>query len=151
MKKTLVESAERYLGEDEDPNNNVKLFVTHLSKEVSEDSYGEGEIGKRQLQMDEKIGKMFGSFDEFKKYAEKIWWGGYFNDAEAWSVIDNRIIYQQLENENGDSVVDSDPEYKKFVAGEINLWSATYDFLVELIVPSRTDEEFVRKFTGIKN
>ena len=151
-KKTLVESAQRWLDEDvikEANESNVKLFVKHMTKEIVEDDYNEGEVGQRKMTADEIIGKKFNSFDDFKKYAEKMW---YFKDAEnAWVVIDNRIIYDRLENDNGDVVEDSDPEYAEFKDGKKSLWSASYDFVVELIAEVKTDEEAVREFTGIKN
>ena len=148
--KTLVESAEKYLMEDgEVTQSGVKLFVKSMSKEVVQDSYEQGEQGDRQLQLDEKIGKTFDSFDDFKKYAEKMWY--FKNSDSAWVVIDNRIIYDQLENGDGDSVDEGDPEFSKWKSGEVELWNATYDFVCELIVPSNTDEEALRAFTGIKN
>jgi hypothetical protein len=150
--KTLVESAQRWLDEDvikEANESNVKLFVKHMIKEVAEDNYEQGEIGKRKLVADEKIGKKFDSFDDFKKYAEKMW---YFIDAEnAWVVIDNRILYDRLEDDEGNVIETSDVAYREFKEGKRNLWSASYDFVVELIAEVKTDEDSIREFTGIKN
>jgi hypothetical protein len=153
MKKTIVESAQRYLEEDEipqRPQSGVKLFVSHMAKEITEDNYEQGEIGERQLQMDEKIGKTFDSFDDFKKWLEKEY-ALNCSDNDSWAVINNRLIFQQSEDQDGMTIEQGDRRFEQFKKGEINLWTADYDFVVELIVPSKTDEEDVRAFTGIQN
>ena len=146
--QNLVESANRYLIEDEVikevSEGGVNLFVDHLAKEVSEDNYEEGEIGDRQLIMDEKIGKKFDSFDAFKKYCSDTWG---LEDNQGWSVVDNRLTYQRLENDQG---IEASPlEQGLWKKGKRKLWSADYDFVVELILPSKTDEDSIRQFTGL--
>lgn len=150
QKKTLVESAERFLGEDqvlsEANTSDYKLLVTHMMKEITEDSFEQGEIGQNRLIQDEKIGKKFDSFDEFKKYCEKDW--GLESTEDSWVVIDNQIIYDRLENENGD--VASEIQIEKWKQGREKLYSANYVFLVELITSSENEDD-IRDWTGIKN
>lgn len=148
--KTLIESAERFLGEDQvlsEANiSDMNLLVTHMTKEVTEDSFEEGEIGQSQLVQYEKIGKKFASFDEFKKYCEKDW--GLESTEDSWVVIDNRIIYNRLEDEQG--IEPYPTELTDWKQGKKKLYSASYDFLVELITSSENEDD-IREWTGIKN
>lgn len=149
MKKTLLESAERFFSEDEllaEANTSeYKLLVTYMSKEITEDSYEEGEIGQRQLVQEEKIGKKFDSFDAFKKYCADTW---SLDEADGWSVIDNRLIYSCMETEEGHTPFPNETEQWK--QGKKTLYSADYDFSVELVT-SISDEDNIREWTGIKN
>jgi hypothetical protein len=154
-KNPIVENAQRWLEEDEeiikeDTTTTTKLYVDTMIKEAEEDNYENGaDPSTRKMVMHEKIGKIFDSFEDFKKYCEKTW--GLEGDESAWVVIDNRIIFNQLEDVNENKITINDPEYKEFKEGKINLYIADYDFNVYLIIPSKSDEEAIRKFTGIKN
>lgn len=149
-KKTLIESAERFLGEDqvlsEANTSDMKLLVTHLAKEAVEDSFEQGEIGNLQLVMDEKIGKIFNSMAEFQKYCKDSW--GLEDKKDNWSVIDNRLIYSSLEDEEG--IAPYPTELADWKKGKKKLYSVYYDFVVQLIT-SVKDENEIKNWTGITN
>lgn len=143
-----IEKASKYLFEynfEEAEKSSKKLLVKHLSKDITEDNYDEGEIGNRQTVLDEKIGKVFDSFEDFYQYVNKTWGLGQKN---SYGVIDNRIYYNCLEDEDANTIEVSDDLYKKFQNGEINLYSADYDFLVS-IIEENDSEEAIKQFTDL--
>ena len=151
--QTFMEAASKYMFDHDlneaDNNGGVILHVENMTKEIVEDSYEEGEIGNRQLVHDEKIGKDFNSIAEFKEYCNKNF--GIPNNPDYYVVIDNRIIATRTEDQNGNEITPNDSEWKDFIAGNTNLFTASYDFLCQLIVPKETTEEALREFTGISN
>lgn len=131
----------------EEEEKGQEILVSHMSKEIEEDKYNEGVVGNRQLVLDEKIGKTFPSFQKFKDWLE-LTYGLDTKKDNAFVVIDNRVIYDQLETaEGGEPTKEETERWKKDM---ITLYNATYDFLCSVVVRSEKEDD-IRKFTGIKN
>jgi hypothetical protein len=80
---------------------------------------------------------MFDSYKDLKEYLVKHLY--LTKDDNAYIAFeDGRIDVQQIESDDGYLVTDRDSEYKQWVEGEINLWSATYSIYVEVIDDPRT-------------
>jgi hypothetical protein len=115
------------------------LIITHALKSTEIDSYKDGcnPETRQEWELNWK-----GEYESLKDMAEKLG-----HDQESATVIDNRVIFQRLENAEGWEL--SEREIALWKAGKIEAYSATYDYYI--LIGAEPTEEQLREITGIKN
>ena len=115
----------------------TKIFVTHAYKNVTEDSYEQGEIGKTTANdfSHGVKGKMFSSIEEL---ADKSFLSSKHN---SWSVMEDRILFSRMEDEDGNEVDEKSNLFKNFKEGKINLYSCMYEFYVKIVKTEKIEDE----------
>lgn len=109
----------------------IVYAVTHVEKEITEDSYEKGEVGKIECVMSEKVNIAADSLPLLFSMLK----GGYCVFLEEISVNDlenaevHGFEYCQLENVNGNRTTPY--ERGEWKAGRLKLWNARYWFTLE--------------------
>ena len=124
----------------------TKILVTYMSKDVTEDKYGEGESRDTQTIMDEKVHLAAFPRDVKNLLAERY---GLPDRPENWMVFDGRLICEVLEDADGTEATEG--EVNAWKQGRLPLWAARYDFNVMVISEKKTTSKELTRLTGIKN
>ena len=121
-----------------------RLYVTHAWKEWAEDSYGDGEIGRRnEYDMSRDAQGVYNSWQQIAKAL------GLTEDPEAWIGFDGpRLLCQQLEDDDGTEAFPE--EIERWKKGELRLWSATYNFEIQLVTEKTPTAKELSDITGLK-
>ena len=121
----------------------IEFLVTSCEKLATEDNYENGEIGNTQFSNISGIkGKSFSDINELAKKADLS------ADYDKWCVTEDRLSHSRMEDENGSEVESDSNLYKEFKAGEINLYSATYEFFVQIIEPKKIENKELADLLG---
>ncbi len=119
------------------------LLVTFATKDITEDNFENGQDGDTRTS---DIDGFEGLYDSFETLCKNL---GFPSDPSKWYCIDDRIIYSQLENANGDLVTETDAEYEAWKKGEIKLYAADYDFSIKFVSKEKTKSSEIEEKLGI--
>ena len=120
------------------------LLVTFATKDVTEDNFENGQDGDTTTN---DITEFEGLYDSFDALCKKL---GFPNDPTKWCCIDDRIIYNQLEDTDGDPIEMDSQEYESWKKGEITAYSCDYDFSIKFVPKGATTSAEIEKNLNIK-
>lgn len=119
------------------------LLVTFATKDITEDNFENGQDGDTKTS---DIDGFEGLYDSFEALCKNL---GFPSDPTKWYCIDDRIIYSQMENANGDLVTETDADYEAWKKGEVKLYAADYDFSIKFVSKEKTNSSEIEEKLGI--
>lgn len=111
------------------------IHVTGIEKMVEKDSFSEGvDPLSTQTTLSEGDQGVFNSPESMLNALNKKF--GLSTDLNDWGVMEGekgRLLYQNMEDENGMEVSKGEQKYKEWEAGRIDLYAATWDVYVQFV------------------
>jgi len=125
----------------------TSFIVTSAEKRVTKDSYEHGEDPDSTQTHDMSSGAQ-GNYTSVLDLAKDL---SISDDHNSWIIMDNRLLCQVMEDENGSEVDENSPTFAKFKAGEIDLYASEYDFHIEIVIKKEFGSQELSTMLGVKN
>ena len=123
------------------------FIVTRAEKRVTKDSYEHGE-DPDTTQTHDMTSEAQGNYTSVQELAENL---SISNDHNSWIIMDDRLLCQVMEDEDGSEVDKNSPTFAQFKAGEIDLYASEFDFHIEIVLKKEFSSEELSTMLGVKN
>ena len=142
---TTINKWKMHINENNEQSS-FEILIKDDTKRITKDNFEKGEDPNTTQYSDCGInGKIFDSIEAICEYLSLD-----FN-KEKWQVMDDRIFYNRLEDDEANEITSEDSLYSDFKNGKIDLWAAEYDFKIAIIKEQILEGEELSKLLGIKN